>query len=337
MNYPTYERFELTQKHPDYPQALNDLVRINPFEAVMRLYAIGNLELLARPALALVGARKASPYGISAAQMAVEAALDHDLVLVSGGAIGCDGVVLERGVRYGKPVITVLGCGADIVYPRRHQALFEQSLECGGLILSENPWGAKPLAWTFPRRNRIIAALAEALVVAEAGHTSGTYITAEYALELEREVLAVPGSIFNPRVAGCNRLIADGVAAGVWSADDLQTALYRIYGDFQSQPCSQTKAQLRGQAQQGSDDEQRVAGSHDKVLKIVDPYEPVICALLAGPVKVNALSDQLACDPLDVLRMLSAYEIEGLAQRQRDGSFCATERLLHHARQDSLR
>ena len=135
------------------------------------------------------------------------------VAVISGMALGIDGRSHEAALEAGGMTVAVLGCGADIVYPARHRSLYE--LIAGkGLILSELPPGTPPAAWTFPHRNRLLAALGDAVVVIEGAPTSGAMQTADQAAGLGRPVFAVPGSIYSDNQRGCNLLVRDGVDSG---------------------------------------------------------------------------------------------------------------------------
>jgi len=159
--------------------------------------------------VAMVGARAATAYGLRVARRAGRAASAAGLGVVSGLARGIDRAALEGCVDGGGWPVAVLGCGIDIAYPPQNRALQERIGEVGTLV-SEFAPGQRPDRWTFPRRNRVIAALARAVLVVEAGERSGALITVEHAADLGREILAVPGPIDARQSVGCNRLLADG-------------------------------------------------------------------------------------------------------------------------------
>jgi DNA processing protein len=198
-----------------YPAGLRDLPDAPPL-----LWAVGDAALLARPAVALVGARNASSLGI---RMARRLAIDigaAGLVVVSGLARGIDTAAHTAALETG--TIAVLAGGIDTVYPSENTALALRIAETG-LLLSEAPVGQEPQARHFPARNRIVAALARAVIVAEGAARSGSLITARAALDLGREVMAVPGHPLDPRAAGCNALLRDGAALVRHGADVLET------------------------------------------------------------------------------------------------------------------
>ena len=185
------------------------------------IWAKGDLSLLTRPAVALVGARNASSLGERVAKQLAQDLGRAGLVTVSGLARGIDAAAHDASLKTG--TIAVQGGGIDLPYPAENDALFRRIGEVGCLI-SEQPMGLAPQARHFPRRNRIISGIARALVVVEAAARSGSLITARNALDQGREVLAVPGHPFDARASGCNMLIRDG-ATLVRSAADILAAL----------------------------------------------------------------------------------------------------------------
>ena len=212
----TRARLDLTLLgEPDYPGGLLDLADAPP-----ALWSRGDRAVLAlSPAVAIVGTRTASPYGIRCAR-ALATALAHAGALgVSGMARGIDGAAHEAALDAGAPSVAVLGTGADVAYPAAHRRLHAR-LGADGVVLSESWPGAAATPGAFPRRNRLIAALAQVTVVVEAGVKSGALITATHALELGRTVGAVPGPIDSGGAAGSNALLRDG-AHVLASADDV--------------------------------------------------------------------------------------------------------------------
>ena len=186
------------------------------------LYLRGDAEpeLLAAPAVAVVGARSCSSYGRSVARSLAREVAAAGLVVVSGMARGIDGEAHRGALDAGGATIAVLGCGIDRDYPAAHAELGRRICERGGLIVSEYKQGVEPAPWRFPARNRIIAGLCRAAVVVEARERSGALITADFALEEGREVLAVPGEITSTLSAGTNGLLRLG-ATPVTRADDV--------------------------------------------------------------------------------------------------------------------
>jgi DNA processing protein len=187
------------------------------------LYVRGEAGILAEPAVAIVGARSCSPYGTQIARSLARELAVSGLVVVSGLARGIDGEAHRGTLEAGGLTVAVLGCGIYRDYPRSHTELARRIREHGAVV-SEYPPGIEPAPWRFPARNRVIAGLCAATVVIEARERSGALITADFALELGREVFAVPGEITSALSAGTNDLLRQG-AAPLLSAGDVLSAL----------------------------------------------------------------------------------------------------------------
>ena len=197
---------------PDFPPYL---AAVEPRPPLISLK--GRIDILHQPCLAIVGSRNASAIGQKFARQIAAELGEQGYTIVSGLARGIDTAAHMGALEFG--TAGVLGGGVDHIYPRQNAELFQQMAEQGALI-SESPLGYKAAARDFPRRNRIISGLCKGVIVIEAAERSGTLITARYAMEQNREVMAVPGSPLDPRSAGCNRLIQNG-AALVSSTQDI--------------------------------------------------------------------------------------------------------------------
>ena len=205
-----------------YPRPLLEIADPPPL-----LYAHGRLELLARPALAVVGSRNATAQGERNAENFARAFSDAGLTIISGLALGIDAAAHRGGLAGPGSTIAVLGTGIDVTYPARNASLAGEITQ-RGLLLSEFPLGTPASAHNFPRRNRLICGLAQGCLVVEAALASGSLITARAAAEQGREVFAIPGSIHSPLSKGCHALIKTG-AKLVESAEDVLSEL----GSFQ--------------------------------------------------------------------------------------------------------
>jgi len=172
------------------------------------------------PRVAIVGTRAATPMGIADAREIAAFCAGAGITVISGLAIGIDGAAHEGALDAGGLTVGVVATGLDVVYPRRHERLYARVRE-QGLIVGENRYGTQPLPWRFPVRNRIIAALADAVVVVEATCSGGARITANDAARFGRDVYALPGSRRNPAAAGCNALLLDGAKPLLDPADVL--------------------------------------------------------------------------------------------------------------------
>jgi DNA processing protein len=205
----------VTLLDPDYPEPLRQLALAPPV-----LYIRGHLP--AGPAVAIVGSRRADAYGREVADLFARALAAAGVAIVSGFARGVDAVAHRGALAAGGPTVAVLGCGLGVDYPSGHAALGEE-IAAGGAMVSEFPCGLPPRTWHFPVRNRIIAALSEGTLVVQANLRSGSLITARHALDLGREVWAVPGRIFDERSMGPHSLIRDGACLVEHPRDLLET------------------------------------------------------------------------------------------------------------------
>ncbi len=281
----------------DFPSALNDLNDAPPI-----LWAMGDTSLLHRPSIAMVGARNCSSLG---ARMARGLAADlgqQGYTIVSGLARGIDTsahiAALETGT------IAVLAGGVNVIYPAENTDL-AKSIEKSGLRISEQPMGVTPQARHFPRRNRIISGLAQAVVVVEAAAKSGSLITARDALDQGREVLAVPGHPFDARAAGCNLLIRDG-ATLVRSAEDVIEALPQ-----------RDEVTVRNPAPSAAATEKRtipVDALHQQILSRLGP----------SPIAEDQLIRDIAATAEQIGPALLDLELDGRVQRQPGGLLSLT-------------
>ncbi|HEX2163109.1 MAG TPA: DNA-processing protein DprA, partial [Thermoanaerobaculia bacterium] len=180
-------------------------------------------------AVAIVGSRRADAYGRAAAEHFARALAAAGLTVVSGCAQGVDAVAHRAALAAGGTTVAVLGCGLGVDYPRGHARL-RREIAASGAVVSELPCAAEPLAWHFPVRNRLIAALARGTLVVQAAERSGSLITARHALDLGRDVLAVPGSIFDRRSRGAHALLRDGA----FPAADPRDVLDVLFGPSES-------------------------------------------------------------------------------------------------------
>ncbi len=246
----------LTAADTVYPPLLRQINDPPPVLSVL-----GQTDQLARPAIAMVGARNASTNGARFASKLAEGLAAENFSIVSGLARGIDAAVHASTVKTG--TVAVVAGGVDIIYPREHGDLYRAIVE-DSVVIAEMPFGMQPTARHFPHRNRIIAGMSAATVVVEAAHRSGSLITARYAADFSREVCAVPGNPLDPRAEGTNQLLKDG-ATLVCEAQDILDCLPSIDelhepSPQQSQPRTLTKL---------SDDDVRKA--RDALLKVLSP------------------------------------------------------------------
>lgn len=188
-----------------------------------QLYIRGTLPPLeGKICLAIVGSRKCTEYGKQVCQEIIRGLKGYPFIIISGLAIGIDGIAHQVALEVGIPCIAIPGSGLDpsVLYPKSNRSLAEKIIRCGGCLLSEYEPKFKAARWSFPKRNRIMAGISHAVLVIEAKESSGTSITAQLAVEYGREVFAVPGSVLDENSKGCNSLIQEG-AFPVSSAEDI--------------------------------------------------------------------------------------------------------------------
>lgn len=213
----------LTWHDDEYPARLKEIYDVPPV-----LYIRGSLNQDDERSIAVVGTRKASAYGREVAYHLSQDMAKSGVTIVSGLALGIDGVAHQAALDAGCRTLAVLGSGVDVIYPPGHRRLAEQIVENGALV-SEHPPGTRPSAQHFPRRNRIMSGMTLGTVVIEAGEKSGALLTAHHALEQNREVFAVPGNVFAPTSLGTNRLIRDSAAKLVLDYRDVLEELNLSY------------------------------------------------------------------------------------------------------------
>ncbi|PHI08433.1 DNA-processing protein DprA [Fusobacterium polymorphum] len=199
-----------------YPQCLKEIS--NP---PLKLYYKGNLDLLKDERLiAVVGTRNPSSYGKLCCEYMVKKMTSANITIVSGFAKGIDSIAHKTSLLTGGKTIAVIASGLDIIYPASNLSLYRE-IEEKGLILSEYEAGVKPFKFNFPQRNRIIAGLSKGIIVVESKDRGGSLITADLALEFNRDVYAVPGDVFSEYSKGCNNLIRDSKAKSLSNINEL--------------------------------------------------------------------------------------------------------------------
>jgi DNA processing protein len=281
--------FEMSLGDPGYPELL--ALTPDPPDVIR---GFGHPEALA-PGLAVVGARKATPYGLAAARLFAGWSAAAGYPVISGAAMGCDQAAHRAALHAGGTTVAVLGSGADVAYPRGSDNLLAQIAE-RGCVISELDWGHAPAKWTFRARNRIIAGLSAALLVLEADVPSGTFITADRALDAGREVLVVPGSIFAPECRGPNRLLRQG-ATPVCEVAELAEVLSALLG-----PPTALNPLGGGVCGDASDDK-------------------VLSALRTDPMRPDDLARALGLDIVSVARRIGALEGLGAIAKYPDGRY----------------
>lgn len=291
------DRTVLSHTEDAYPAALARVAQ--PPE---KLYVVGDVSAL-EEGLAIVGARKATPYGRGCAQRFARLAAQRDVVVVSGGARGCDAAAHVAAIEAGGRTVVFLGGGCDRLYPAEHEGLFQRIVDTGGAVVSEYAWDQDPKPYRFRLRNRLIAGLARATLIVEAGLPSGTFSTADEALAASRDVLVVPGAITAASSRGANRLIYQG-AIPIIDDETFEDALFSLFGCLKQERC------LSGDV--------RKSGSPAL-------SNPVVDALRSEPLGMEQLYSIAAatCEGVDarswLMERLVEAELAGVIARHPDG------------------
>ncbi|MQA91502.1 MAG: DNA-protecting protein DprA [Gemmatimonas sp.] len=293
--------FAITPDDPAYPKAFRTVT-----EPPYLVFGVGDLGALERPGLAVVGTRSPTRYGrIAAERLSFDLAM-AGLVVVSGLARGIDSAAHRGALDAQGTTIAVLGHGIDLIYPSENRELFAR-IRDRGLLLTEYPPGETPKAGNFPRRNRLIAALAEAVLVVEMGHKSGAQHTVGFALEQGREVLAVPGPILSPTSAGTNQLIKDG-ARLIASAEDVLEELRGV-----------------GWSALRSRSPPPAAHRLDPALPLLSHTEGALLEILStDPLHVDDLARDTGISAADALTTLLHLELQGLVTSLPGKHYCRT-------------
>ncbi|HVP20225.1 MAG TPA: DNA-processing protein DprA [Anaerolineaceae bacterium] len=272
----------ITREEDSYPRRLKEIEQPPPV-----IYVRGEILPEDDFAVAVVGTRRITVYGRQVAEEIGTFLAQNGITVVSGLARGVDAVAHDSAIKAGGRTFAVLGCGVDRIYPPEHQRLAERIMECGALISDYAP-GTPPDAINFPPRNRIIAGLSLASVVVEAGETSGALITATFAADQGRDVLAVPGNINAPQSKGANRLIQQG-ARPLLKVEDILDALKLDH----VQSLQQARQVLPSDALEAS----------------------ILVLMSAEPIHVDEISSQSGLSIDKVSATLTMLELKGLVRQ----------------------
>jgi len=290
--------FALTRGDVRFPTALAAI-----HDPPQTLWIKGDVGVLRVPAVAVVGSRAASPYALEVARRLGSDLARRNVAVVSGMARGVDSAAHRGALEADGITVAVFGCGVDVIYPPEHRELAKRIAERGALV-SEFPPGMPPLKNNFPQRNRIISGLSLAVVIVEAAEGSGSLITADFALEQGRAVLAVPGNVLGGRNYGAHALLRDG-AKLVECADDILEEL----------PASLTQAGLRAEGlglPEGKGSKGLSSASQDPVLRSMvdgDAYD------------LDEIAERSGLDRMRLLPRLLELELAGAVRRVDGGRF----------------
>lgn len=299
-------RHVLHRDHPAWPVLLNEL----PDPPVV-LWAQGDLGALEGPKLAMVGTRRPTGEGTHNAQTFARELAQRGWCVVSGMALGVDGVAQRAALSAGGSTIAVLGCGVDVIYPASHRDLHEQlSRLPGGLLLSEHPPGTVARPAFFPRRNRIVTGLSLGTLVVEATEKSGSLVSARLTLEQNRELFVLPGSLHNVQARGCLALLRQGAAHLACSVDDIIADLGHWAGEFIPPSDALQKT---------------LPGAVDKPSKHKEPPLPeaipdaLLTSLSATPTPIDLLVHTTGVSVSDCQQRLLMLELDGWVTQQAGG------------------
>lgn len=293
-------RHVVTLHDPRYPALLKEIP-----DPPSILFSQGDVGLLSQLQLAVVGSRNPSASGRDTAFQFSRFLAENGLVVTSGLALGIDAAAHDGALAANGATIAVVGTGLDVIYPARHQGLAQRIADTG-LIVSELPLGAQPRAENFPRRNRIISGLSLGTLVVEAALRSGSLITARLAMEQGREVFAIPGSIHNPLVRGCHKLIREG-AKLVETAQDIAEELGALAGLSASYEVAD------------------LAGTDAPTTIEIDPmYADLLAHLGFDPIGIDSLVMRSGLTAEAVSSMLLLLELDGQVEALSGGRYVQT-------------
>ena len=291
----------VTYQHEAYPALLKAIAQAPPL-----VFVKGEINNLILPQIAMVGSRNPSPAGRENAIRFAQQLSAMGFVVTSGLALGIDAASHRGALKNNGPTIAVMGTGIDKIYPHAHKELAQEIVENGGTLVTEFPFGSAPQASHFPRRNRIISGMSLGVLVVEAAVKSGSLITARYALQHDREVFAIPGSIHNPVSRGCHTLLREG-AHLIENVEDLRehlTGLLQFKYDELNSLQEKTKSIAVGNTATNdlSADEQNVLEQLDFDITNLD-----------------VLSHRTQMNPGALLAVLMELELRGLVEQAGGG------------------
>ncbi len=265
------------------------------------LFYKGALPDAKTPAVAVIGARKCSEYGHCMASKLAQGLGKRGVNIISGMALGIDGISQRAALEVGARSYGVLGCGVDVVYPKSNEPLYEKLITCGG-VLSEYPVGTAPKPMLFPPRNRIISALSDVVLVVEAREKSGTLITVDMALEQGREVYVVPGRCTDNLSRGCNLLLRQGAQAALCAEDIIHDMGWEtLLTDTKDEPEKRVSSYIN--SKDGSPLSRTICG----ILDVIPVTQDTIIMLL----REQGFSQSVA----DICKELLALELSGMIER----------------------
>ena len=292
-----YEPILVDQNSKDYPCLLKEAC--HPPEKLYIKGDLKNLEENFKVCLSVVGSRKMTPYGKRAVQRYVKRLASAGITIVSGFMYGIDAEAHRAALSVGGKTIAVMPCGINRICPSSQRDLYYELLDSGGLVISEYPGETSEKKWTFPKRNRIVAGLSQAVLVVEAGKKSGTLITANYARKSNRKTFVVPGSIFSANSEGIYQLVEKGATVA--------------YSPFKIKEFYEERSAVNSGVQQPL-----LSSTGSKVSRLDKIDEEILAAIKASPLSVDELILKLK-EPAEVLiAKLTSLSLKGLIIEEGD-------------------
>ncbi|HAP79697.1 MAG TPA: DNA-protecting protein DprA [Ruminococcus sp.] len=294
---------------PEYPDYLRNIY--NP-PAV--LFYKGDIECLNRmPAITIVGARRSSNQSLMIAERISSELAQNGFVIVSGFARGTDIHSHLGAIRAGCPTVCVMGCGLDIDYPKENFIYRDAVLKNGGVFISEYPLGTPPLQQNFPKRNRILSGVSRGVVIIEAGEKSGSLITAELAVEQNREVFCVPpADIYDRRYAGNIRFLRDGAVA-VYGYEDIAGYFNPFENDTEEEIPESDEPEISQEVPENSENSED-SEKTDDLSEFSDIQKEIIRILMQGKTHIDVISDRLGYDVSELVAEITNLEFDDVIQ-----------------------
>ena len=285
------------------------------------LFLRGNPEWLHQPSIAIVGSRHATPQAMRIAHDFGQALSEYGITVISGMAAGIDTAAHQGALKGKASTIAVWGTGIDRIYPASNRALAHQIAE-QGLIVSEFPLDTRPLSGNFPRRNRIIAAQSQAVLVVEAALESGSLITARLAAEMGRDVMAIPGSIDNPHAKGCHKLIKEGAKLVENLMDIVDELAYpsRIAPSSLKPKTHAVQPQIK-LSQALSTELPTASPAAISEPEPANNDHPLLTKMGYDPIHPDSLAEQTGIPAADIYAQLTEWELDGIVASMAGGRY----------------
>jgi len=284
----------ITLVDPEYPELLKQI-----YDPPILFWIKGDVHVLNEPGVAVVGTRNTSPYGRKIAEKFTAELAKKGLCIFSGLAHGIDAIAHQTALDHDGKTVAVLGSGIDNLYPKKNAGLANNIVRSGGAVISEYPLGTNPDAGNFPVRNRIVSGMSLGVLVIESGVKGGSMITADLALDQNREVFAIPHPVVSPSGTGCNYLIKRGAAKLIQTVEDITEELPNILGEEHAARSIQESTKRNWRKED------------------LDDRSIQICELLEKKAyQVDDLSDKLGLDTSQLLVALLQLEMEDLVSQK---------------------